>query len=57
VRCLDCAGEPCPTDLPPLENMQIPIVPIPKRGRSGSLPFASLASLAKDFRERQAGDE
>lgn len=54
LRCPQCAGEPVPADLPPLSE-QVPIAPSHK-SRTAPL-FASAGSLAKDWKQSQAGRE
>jgi len=58
-RCLQCAGEPVPADLPPLVDVQMPITPTLKRGRSAPWPFASAAGLAAvaDFKRKAGNDD
>lgn len=49
VRCLDCAGEPVPADLPPLEVRPAARVEL----RPALVP---LATVAADFKQRQWRD-
>jgi len=54
LRCEHCAGEPVPADLSPLSE-QTPIKPSHK-SRTTPL-FASIGSLATDWKQKQAGRE
>ena len=54
LRCAACADEPVPDDLPPLSE-QLPIAPTHKAANSPL--FASVGSLAKDWKMKQAGRE
>jgi hypothetical protein len=55
LRCVACAGEPVPTDLPPLVVPPAIIVPTYKRKHAPL--FASVGALALDWKAKQAGRE
>lgn len=53
IRCVTCAGEPVPADLPESENVNVVTHdPLPKRAPL----FTGVAELAADWKTRQGGD-
>lgn len=54
VRCVRCAGEAVPTDLPPLDQHgQVPWIPTPKRSAIEKRP---LFALALDWKQKALGE-
>jgi len=55
VRCASCAGEPVPTDLPPLEERPANTIDPTYKPQRAPL-FASVGTMATDWKARQSGE-